>query len=136
MLKSVKVQDYMTTNLITFMTDTALFDAIRTFTEKDISGAPVVDDRGELIGMLSEVDCLRSILSNAYHEDEKGGKVGDFMTTELQTVEYDADIIKVAQLFISGNKRRLPVLKEGKLVGQISRIDVLRAVKKFASKTC
>jgi predicted transcriptional regulator len=131
MLRSVKVQDYMTTQLITFKPDTDLFSAINIITEHNISGAPVVDDRGEMIGMLSEADCLKSILSHTYHEEEHGGRVGDFMTAKVDTVNYDMDIVNLAELFINGKRRRYPVLKNGKLVGQISRKDVLRAVKEF-----
>ena len=134
MLRSVKVQDYMSTQLITFKPETDLFQAIDIFTEHNISGAPVVDDRGEMIGMLSEVDCLKSILSYTYHEEEKGGSVGDFMTDKVDTVKHDEDIVNLADRFINGPRRRFPVLKDGKLVGQISRKDVLRAVKEFVGQ--
>lgn len=131
MLRSVKVQDYMTTKLVTFKPDTDLFEAINIFSDSNISGAPVVDDRGELIGILSEVDCLKSILRYTYHDEEMGGTVGDFMTTRVDTVNFDADIIAISELFIEGKRRRMPVMRDGKLVGQISRKDVLRAVKEF-----
>ncbi|WP_421864241.1 CBS domain-containing protein [Motiliproteus sp.] len=134
MLRSVKVEDYMTTQLVTFKPETELFDAINIFSESNISGAPVVNDRGEMIGMLSEVDCLKAILQHTYHEEEHGGCVGDFMTAEVDTVTSDADIISLSELFIEGRRRRMPVLREGKLVGQISRKDVLRAVSDFVSK--
>jgi len=134
MLRSVKVQDYMTSKLITFKPETDLFAAIKVFTDHNISGAPVVNERGELIGMLSEVDCLKEILSHTYHEDEKGGVVGDIMTVEVDTVAADADIIALSEQFIAGKRRRLPVLRAGKLVGQISRKDVLRAVRDFVIK--
>ncbi len=134
MLKSVKVEDYMTTQLVTFKPETELFAAISVFSESNISGAPVVSDRGELVGMLSEVDCLKAILQHTYHEEEKGGCVGDFMTTTVDTVAHDADIIALSELIIAGRRRRMPVLREGKLVGQISRKDVLRAVGDFVSR--
>lgn len=134
MLKSVKVEDYMTTQLVTFKPEAGLFQAISIFSESNISGAPVVDDRGQLIGMLSEVDCLKAILKHTYYEEEKGGCVGDFMTADVETVSSDADIIALSEKFISGNRRRFPVLRNGKLVGQISRKDVLRAVSDFVSK--
>tara|TARA_R110001583_G_scaffold41168_1_gene131121 strand:- start:1933 stop:2346 length:414 start_codon:yes stop_codon:yes gene_type:complete len=134
MLKSVKVADYMTTQLVTFKPETGLFQAISIFSESNISGAPVVNDRGELIGLLSEVDCLKAILKHTYHEEEHGGCVGDFMTAPVETVSSDADIIAVSEKFISGNRRRFPVLRNGKLVGQISRKDVLRAIGDFVSK--
>ncbi len=134
MLKSVKVADYMTTQLITFRPETDLFKAISIFSESNISGAPVINDRGELVGMLSEVDCLKAILKHTYYEEEKGGCVGDFMTVNVETVSSSADIIALSEQFISSSRRRLPVLHNGKLVGQISRKDALRAVGDFVSQ--
>lgn len=134
MLRSVKVEDYMTRQLVTFRPETELFMAIAVFSESNISGAPVVNDRGELIGMLSEVDCLKAILQHTYHEEEKGGCVGDFMTTSVETISSDADIIALSEQFIASNRRRFPVLNAGKLVGQISRKDALRAVSDFVSQ--
>lgn len=134
MLRSVKVADYMTTQLVTFKPETDLFKAISVFSESNISGAPVVNNRGELVGMLSEVDCLKAILQHTYHEEEKGGCVGDFMTAKVETVSSSADIISLSEQFIASNRRRFPVLHDGKLVGQISRKDALRAVGDFVSK--
>lgn len=134
MLRSVKAQDYMATRLISFGPETHLFDAIRAMQEYGISGAPVVDVDGCLVGMLSELDCLKAILSQTYHEEEmgSGGHVVDYMTRNVDTVSHDADLTAVAHQFITHGRRRLPVVKAGKLVGQISRRDVLRAVEEFA----
>ena len=131
MLKSIKVRDYMTRHLVTFRSDTDLFTAINRLLEHRISGAPVVDSQGHLIGMLSESDCLRGILSGAYYE-ASGGFVSAYMTTEVETVSPDSDIIQVSERFLGSSRRRLPVIEEGCLVGQVSRHDVLRAVKEFA----
>ena len=65
MLKSIKVRDYMTHHLLTFRSDTDLFLAIDRLLEHRISGAPVVYSQGHLIGMISDSDCLRGILSGA-----------------------------------------------------------------------
>ncbi|MBY4676662.1 CBS domain-containing protein [Marinobacterium arenosum] len=132
MLRSVKARDYMTESLVTFTPDTQLFTAIRLLQEHRISGAPVVDEQGRLAGILSELDCLRAILALTYHEEEMGGVVGDYMTRTVETVEHDADIIAVSKIFIERGRRRLPVVHHGRLVGQISRCDVLRAVEEFA----
>jgi CBS domain-containing protein len=132
MLKSVSVHDYMATGLITFSPETDLFEAISTLLEYRISGAPVITPKGELVGLISEVDCLKAILTLTYHEEERGGKVGDYMAKDVETVSYDADIVDVAKIFIDKGRRRLPVVKQGKLVGQISRRDILRAVETFA----
>lgn len=131
MLKSIKVRDYMTRHLVTFRSDTDLFTAINRLLEHRISGAPVVDSQGHLIGLLSEGDCLRGILSGAYYE-AVGGTVSTYMTTTVETVSPEADIIELSERFLRGRRRRMPVIENGRLVGQISRHDVLRAVKEFA----
>lgn len=130
-IKSIKVRDYMTRQLITLKPDTDLFAAINRLLENRISGAPVVDAQGRLIGMLSEGDCLRSILSGAYY-DSIGGIVADCMTSNTDSVSPETDIIEVSQLFLQGRRGRIPVVENGRLIGQISRHDVLRAVKEFA----
>ncbi|MNY37082.1 inosine 5'-monophosphate dehydrogenase [compost metagenome] len=125
MLKSIKVRDYMTRHLVTFRSETDLFTAINRLLEHRISGAPVVDSQGHLIGLLSEGDCLRGILS-------AGGDVSAYMTTEVETISPEADIIEVSERFLRGRRRRMPVVEDDRLIGQISRSDVLRAVKEFA----
>jgi CBS domain-containing protein len=131
MLKSIKVRDYMTRHLVTFRSDMDLFTAINRLLEHRISGAPVVDAQGHLIGLLSEGDCLRAILSGAYY-DSVGGVVGDYMTVAVETISLEADIIELSERMLHGRRRRIPVVENGRLVGQISRHDVLRAVKEFA----
>lgn len=135
MLRSVKVQDYMTRSLVTFHPETDLFEAINTLLKHRISGAPVVDNDGKLVGLISEVDCLRAILTLTYHEEEVGGCVADCMTKAVETISYDANIIEVAKIFIDKGRRRLPVIQGDKLVGQISRSDILRAVEVFAQNS-
>ncbi|MCY1422824.1 inosine-5'-monophosphate dehydrogenase [compost metagenome] len=131
MLKSIKVRDCMTRHLVTFRSDTDLFLAIDRLLEHRISGAPVVDSQGHLIGMISDGDCLRGILSGAYY-DAVGGSVSGYMSTQVETISPETDIIEVSQRFLRDKRRRFPVVEEGVLVGQISRRDVLRAVKSFA----
>ncbi|WAJ38840.1 CBS domain-containing protein [Pseudomonas sp. GOM7] len=131
MLKSIKVRDYMTRRLVTFRSDTDLFTAINRLLEHRISGAPVVDTQGHLIGMLSEGDCLRGILSGAYYEGT-GGCVSAYMTTDVEAIGPDVDVIELSERFLNGRHGRLPVVEDGRLVGQVSRHDVLRAVKEFA----
>src|SRR5690606_39083721 len=116
---------------VTFRSDTDLFTAINRLLEHRISGAPVVDSQGHLIGVLSEGDCLRGILSGAYYE-AVGGSVSSYMNTQVETISPEADIIEVSERFLRGRLGRLPVVENGRLIGQISRSDVLRAVKEFA----
>ncbi|HDZ57310.1 MAG TPA: CBS domain-containing protein [Pseudomonas xinjiangensis] len=131
MLKIVKVRDYMSTDLICLAPDIELASAIDTLLMHKISGAPVVDSKKKLIGMLSESDCLKGILTGSYFEESGTTLVASVMSPAADTIDADADIIKAAEYFIEKGRRRLPVLENGVLVGQISRRDVLRAVKLF-----
>ncbi len=91
----------------------------------------MVDGQGHLVGLLSEGDCLRGILSGAYYESA-GGDVSAYMTTDVEVISPEADIIEISERFLRGRRRRLPVVEGGRLIGQVSRSDVLRAVKEFA----
>ncbi|MFT6431036.1 MAG: CBS domain-containing protein [Halopseudomonas sp.] len=130
MLKIVKVYEYMTADLVCLTPDTDLAKAIDTLLQHRISGAPVVDERKRLVGILSEGDCLKGTLTGSYFE-EASIKVSDVMTRLVETIDLDADIISVAERFVQSGRRRFPVLDDGRLVGQISRRDILRAVKHF-----
>jgi CBS domain-containing protein len=87
----------------------------------------VVDQQGNLVGLLSEKDCMRIALHAGYHS-EAAGTVAEYMHTEVKTVDAERNIVDVAMMFIEDDYRRYPVIKDGRLVGQISRRDVLRAL--------
>jgi CBS domain-containing protein len=125
---SVTVKDYMTANVITFKPNTDIMDAIRTLLSKRISGAPVVDKRGNIVGMLSEKDCLEVLLKASYFE-EGGGQVSEFMTPGATTISLNANLVDVARMFLKNPYKRYPVMRDNVLVGQISRADVLKALK-------
>ena len=129
--KSVLVKDYMARTLVTFKPETDVLDAVHELVKHRIAGAPVVDDSGNLIGMLSELDCLKIALHAGYHGDW-GGPVSDFMTDGVQTVDADMSIIDLAQVFLDTRLRRFPVMEKNRLIGQISRRDVLRALENLA----
>ena len=130
--KSAKVRDYMTGKLISFTPDTDVLDAIHALVQHRIAGAPVVDNHGHLVGMLSEFDCLDEVLKAGYH-DRPGGPVSELMTKDVKTVDANMSIFDVAQLFMESGFRRYPVLDDNRLVGQISRKDLLRALLDLSS---
>lgn len=127
MSQSDTVNDYMSTELVTFTSDMDIHQAIRLLLERRISGAPVVDDRGKLVGVLTKKDCLKIAFSASYHK-EWGGNVSDFMSRDVQTVEADTDIVEVAERFLNSSFHRFPVTRNQRLVGIISRHDVLGAL--------
>lgn len=129
--KSCLVKDYMTRTLTKFTPDMDVLDAVHLLVQQRIAGAPVVDEHGNLIGMLSELDCLKVALNASYHGNW-GGPVADFMSGDTQTVEAEMSIIDLAQVFVDTGFRRFPVVTENRLVGQISRRDVLRALDHIA----
>ena len=129
--KSALVKDYMTGKLVTFHPETDVLDAIQELVRHGIAGAPVIDDQGNLVGMLSELDCMKIALHAGYH-GEWGGPVAEYMTTDTETVEADMSIIDLAQQFLETTYRRYPVVKDHRLIGQISRRDVLRALGEIA----
>ena len=127
MPKPVTVRDYMSATLVTFTPDTDILAAINQLITRRISGAPVVDRQGNLVGVLSEKDCLHAALQASYH-GESAGAVAEYMHGEVKTVDADANIADVAAMFLREDYRRYPVIRENRLVGQISRRDVLRAL--------
>jgi CBS domain-containing protein len=123
------VKDYMAKDLVTFSPETNVLSAIRTLLKHKISGAPVVDDNNQVVGMISEKDCLQTFLGSSYY-NEMGELVSEIMTSPVITVDANASIIEVAEKFLKNNYRRFPVLEQGELIGQISRRDILKAIKK------
>lgn len=126
-VKKIRVRDIMLTKPVMFTSDTDLLDAVCVLVNRRISGAPVVDERGNLIGLLTERDFLRAALVAGYH-GERGGCVGDYMSSDVQAVNADESLLDVATRFIETKRRRFPVIEDNRVVGVVVRRDVLRAV--------
>lgn len=127
MSQRVSVNDYMSTDVVTVTPDMDIHRAIRLLLERQISGVPVIDGRGDLVGVLTTKDCLNIAYSMSYHK-EWGGSVSDFMSGDVQTVTADTDVVEVAERFLKSKFHRFPVTRNQQLVGIISRHDVLRAL--------
>lgn len=133
MLKSVHLRDYMLTHPVKVKADDNLLDAMQVIIDNKISGVCVVDDSGNLVGILSELDCLRAALGAIYNESGIG-TVDEYMASDNLVVAHpNEDIVDVAQDMLLKNKRRRPVVEDGKLVGQITCRQLLSAVKSFRS---
>jgi CBS domain-containing protein len=118
----------------TVSADTSILDAVDFLLNNHVTGAPVVDAQGGVIGILTEKDCLR-LLSTGMEADLPRGTVRDFMTTEVASVEPGMNVYFVAGLFLKATYRRLPVIEKGKLVGAITRFDILRVIQANLKKT-
>lgn len=131
MLKSVNLRDYMQPNPVKVSPDDNTLDAMQVIIDNKVSGVCVVDDDGNLVGILSEMDCLRAMLGAVYNHGGIGS-VRDYMALDNLVVAHpDEDIVDVAQDMLLKNKRRRPVVENGKLVGQITCRALLGAVRNF-----
>ena len=122
-----RVRDYMSRKLVTLTPQTEINRAMHILLDERISGAPVVDEHGWLVGVLSKKDCLKAALHAAYWRDW-GETVADYMSKDVKTLTADMDIVAAAEAVLASPFRRFPVMEEGRLVGQVSRADILRAL--------
>ena len=130
MAKLPRVSDYMDLEVFSVRAGAQIFDAVDFLLKQRRTGAPVVNDDDELVGMLSEKDCLK-LLTTGEDNDMPSGTVSDYMTSEVQTVPPNMNVYFAAGLFLNTHVRRFPVVDQGKLVGVITRFDILRAIQTF-----
>lgn len=114
----------MTTNVVTVKSDTPIDRALELLIEKNITGLPVVDDDRALIGIISEKDMLKLLPGL---EDEST-TVADFMTKDITCFDQDEDLIAICECLVNNNFRRIPIVSNGKLVGIISRRDIIKYI--------
>jgi CBS domain-containing protein len=126
-VRDISVRDFMIPDPVVFTPDTDLLDAVRMLVDRDISGAPVVDERGNLVGVLTERDFLEAALVAGY-QGERGGRVSEYMSREIEVVHADDNLLDVAMRFVKTQYGRYPVVEDNRLVGVVGRRDVLRAV--------
>ena len=123
-----KVQEFMDTKVPTLSPSMPVLDAIDFLLKNHVTGAPVVGDDGALLGILTEKDCLQ-LVARSPEPESVSDLVSDLMTTELVTIPPTMDIYYAAGLFLKKSFRRIPVVEEGRLVGAITRFDILRAIR-------
>jgi len=131
MLQSVNLRDYMLTNPVKVRPDDNIMDAMKVIIDNRVSGVCVVDQESNLVGLLSEMDCLRAVLSAIYNNTSIGVVQDHMASDNLLVAHPDEDIVAVAQDMLEKNKRRRPVVENGKLIGQITCRRLLSAVMKF-----
>lgn len=130
MNRSMLIQDYMKKDFLTLDPEMDVLRAAQLLLKANISGAPVLDGYGRLVGILTERDFMQVALQGFYH-GEPGGLVKKHMSLEPQYVSPDENILTVAEMFIQGRFQRYPVIDNGRLVGVIARRDVMRALAEY-----
>lgn len=126
--ENIKVSDYMSTNLIVFTPEQSVLEVISILIKKKISGGPVVNGKNELVGIISEGDCMKQLsASRYYNQPMEDVKVKQHMATEVETIDGQMNVFDAADKFLNSRRRRFPILVDGKLVGLISQKDVLKA---------
>lgn len=128
----ILVEDYMTSSLITFTKDQLVIEVMEALVKNKISGAPVVNERMELVGIISDGDCMKQISECRYYNMPIGDKkIEEFMETDVYTIDKKMNIFDCASLFYKHGYRRFPIIENGRLIGQISRKDILCAAMKL-----
>ena len=125
---TVHARDIMTKDVITVTPDTPTENAARMLFTSSISGMPVVGDDERLVGVLTEFDIIA----------KEGRTVGEIMTTDVVTIAEDTEAETVAQILTNRRVRRLPVVRDGQVVGIVSRSDLVRlfALTRWSCETC
>ena len=124
----LRVRDYMSTKLITFKSGERIENVIDGLIKHRISGAPVVNDKNELIGVISEGDCIKHISDSRYYNMPlENSTVEKLMVKNVETIDGNMNIFDAANKFLESKRRRFPIVENGKLVGQISQKDILKA---------
>lgn len=126
------VNDYMTRDLITFSPDQSIESVMQSLIKYRISGGPVTNSDNELIGIISESDCIKQISESRYYNmPMQDVTIEKYITKNVDTIDGNLNIFDAASLFAQSPRRRFPIVKNGILVGQISQKDVLKAAMKL-----
>lgn len=134
--QSLTVSDYMTRSLITFKPDQSIESVMQALIKHRISGGPVVNDKHELIGIISEGDCIKQISESRYYNmPMQDQTIEKHMASNVETIDGNMNIFDAAKKFLDSKRRRFPILENGKLVGQISQKDILKAAMTMKGQT-
>lgn len=133
-LQHRSVAQCMSKKLITFKPEDDLQEVTKWLIAKRISGAPVVDENERLVGIISEGDCLKEVVSGKYNNAPGSySTVAERMTTKVYTLRPDTTVLEAAQQFLKLRFRRFPVVENGVLLGQVSQSDILHAAYELPS---
>jgi CBS domain-containing protein len=121
----------MTEEVLVIRETQSVAEAIELMVRSRISGAPVLNADGKLVGVISEFDCMKALAASSFYHDglPTMSDVSDLMSRDLHTVTPDTDVFTIAHMFIKHRIRRVLVVEDGRLRGLVSRRDVLRLMR-------
>lgn len=135
-LQQVEVKDIMSHKVITFRPEQKISEVVEILIDKKISGGPVCDGEGKLVGIISEGDCLKQVIRGKYnHMPQQSDTVAHCMVKDVKTMPPDMDVLEAAAMFLDLKIRRFPVMENGKLLGQVCQRDVMHAVRDLKDET-
>lgn len=127
-IQNILVKDYMSKNVITFHKSDCIYDVMRELLEKKISGAPVLNKSGKLVGIISESDIMKNIVESQYYNMPIAKtNISKYMTKSVDYITPDITIFEAASEFLKLKRKRFPVVVSDKIIGILSRIDIISA---------
>lgn len=127
----IPIDNVMSKEVLSVKADMPIFEAMELLVKNAISGVPVVDDEGRLKGMLTEKDVLEILVKKDFAVKDT---VDTYMSRNVISFTREADAVDICRFFIKSNVRRVPIVKDGKLTGVVSRRDMIRLILDYTSK--
>lgn len=127
---SLQVRNYMSPRFVTLQKNQDVTEAIKVFTERNVTGVAVLDQLGNMVGILSVTDCIESALKNGFDAGARGS-IESLMSKDVRTVDVDDSIVDIAHKFMEGPYRRYPVMDDNRVVGVVTRLEALKALAKI-----
>lgn len=126
-MQSILVKDYMDRNTSAIYADSSICDAVESMLRNKVIGAPIIDRNHQLVGYVSEQDCIKEMLNNTFYADDSPS-ITKVMSTVVLSVGPDTSILEIAEKMLERLPKNYPVISDGRLVGVITRSHVLRAL--------
>jgi len=128
----MQAKDVMSDGVMSVNARATLLEAARLLVNAGVSAMPVIDDQGTMVGILSEADLIRGIAAQADPgkaiADAKARHVAEIMIKDVVTADEETNLSDIASLMLSRNIKRVPILRDGSVVGVVSRVDILQAL--------
>lgn len=120
-----KAKTIMITDVITVKKDTTIYDSVKLMLENNITGLPVVSEDMDVLGVVSEKDILKMLHDPSI---DRKGPISNLMTAKVTCFDEESDLMEIGECFLKNDFRRVPIVSQGKLVGIISRRDLIKFI--------